>query len=53
MSASRRQSVKMMTIPPGFSTRVHSDSVRCRKANGENTEPAAPSSRPRTGVPTA
>jgi hypothetical protein len=53
MSAIRRQSVKMTAIPPGRSTRAHSDMVRCRNPNGPKTLPAAPSSRPRTGVPTA
>src|SRR5580765_4194577 len=53
MSCIRRQSEKMITTPPGRSTRAVWASVRCRNSNGPYTEPAAPSSRPRTGVPTA
>ncbi len=37
----------------GSLARAHSDMVRDRNDSGPNTDPAAPSSRPRTGEPTA
>ena len=40
-------------MPPGISALALSDMVRCKKLSGPKTDPAAPSSLPLTGVPTA